>query len=63
MEGYETDFGLRGEGVRRGVVKNRRGQKWAMSKVGGVKSGSGRIFSLGCILSVYKNFTQSISIS
>jgi hypothetical protein len=45
MEGYETDVGLRGEGVGRGVakkgVKIGRGQKWA-----------GRIFWVAFFLDV-----------
>jgi hypothetical protein len=37
MEGFETDVGLRGEGVGRGGVKKRRGQKGVVKKGRGQK--------------------------
>ncbi len=57
MKGYETDVGLKREGVRRGRgqkwagpkvggAKSRRGQKWVGSKVSGVKSGRGQKWAL-----------------
>jgi hypothetical protein len=45
MEGYETEVGLRGEGVKMGVAK-----------IGGVKMGEGFIFFQAHTLTLYKKY-------